>query len=123
MVKKALHKKINEILRTTNYNNMIDKFSSIELNLKQTTTVKTESLFPKVANFQLPNKFLGTRTNAALEKLFTSSKPLKIDEKKLDEVIEYADNLLLSETTEIEQEKSPNEKKIEKMLNKRYNFS
>ena len=93
MRKKELHNKINDALKRVTIENMLEIFNKIEYQIKQSEVAKNAVVIPQEANFQLPNQFLGTKPNIALDRFFSKRNDLKINYKKINKIIEGLDEI------------------------------
>lgn len=90
---KAKHEKIMKSLSNTNFENFIEKLSSIEYILETTSNTTEKALVPMEANFQLPNTFLKSRPNFKLENLFSNSNKENNWDEALDASIAFLDEI------------------------------
>ncbi|ORD94698.1 hypothetical protein ECANGB1_131 [Enterospora canceri] len=107
MTKKQLHEKLSSLLDNIEYSNMLDSFTTIIYNLQQEDKNDGKLLIPLEANFQLPNQFLGVKTNMAAERFLSEANKLNVDENKILAAQIYLQDTGLSivetETTEAKQ--------------------
>lgn len=121
MNRKDLHKKINSMIEGLTFDNMLEQINNIEYQLMQMQTKTDKVIIPTKANFQLPNQFLCLKPNATMDALFTNSNHLKINNEKIDEVIEYLDEIDVDSSFTTQTNNKNAQTNIEKMMNSYFN--
>ncbi|OQS53961.1 hypothetical protein EHP00_1742 [Ecytonucleospora hepatopenaei] len=120
MNRKKLHSKLNELLKNTTNENLLETINNIEYQINQCTNTSSTAIIPQEANFQLPTQFLGIKKNVEIEGLFIESNKTSVNDEKIDRIVTFLEETMGNESFSTMATAKNKKHNIEKLVKKKY---